>query len=36
LPEVRTHSLHDPVASERREVGDHFLDGTYPPFTLYT
>jgi alkylation response protein AidB-like acyl-CoA dehydrogenase len=33
---VRTHTLHDPVAYKRREVGDHFLNGTYPPFTLYT
>ncbi|HLU58023.1 MAG TPA: acyl-CoA dehydrogenase family protein [Pseudonocardia sp.] len=33
---VRTHTLHDPVAYKRREVGDHFLNGTYPEFTLYT
>jgi alkylation response protein AidB-like acyl-CoA dehydrogenase len=33
---VRTHTLHDPVAYKRREVGDHYLNGTYPPFTLYT
>jgi hypothetical protein len=33
---VRTHALHDPVAYKRREVGDHFLNGTHPPFTLYT
>jgi len=33
---VRTHTLHDPVAYKRREVGDHFLTGTYPDFTLYT
>jgi alkylation response protein AidB-like acyl-CoA dehydrogenase len=33
---VRTHTLHDPVAYRRREVGDHYLNGTYPPFTLYT
>jgi alkylation response protein AidB-like acyl-CoA dehydrogenase len=33
---VRTHTLHDPVAYKRREVGDHFLNGTHPPFTLYT
>lgn len=33
---VRTHTLHDPVAYKRREVGEHYLGGTYPPFTLYT
>jgi len=33
---VRTHTLHDPVAYKRREVGDHYLGGAYPPFTLYT
>jgi alkylation response protein AidB-like acyl-CoA dehydrogenase len=33
---VRTHTLHDPVAYKRREVGDHFLNGTLPEFTLYT
>lgn len=33
---VRTHTLHDPVAYKQREVGDHFLNGTLPPFTLYT
>ncbi len=33
---VRTHTLHDPVAYKRREVGEHFLNGTHPPFTLYT
>jgi alkylation response protein AidB-like acyl-CoA dehydrogenase len=33
---VRTHTLHDPVAYKRREVGDHFLNGTVPEFTLYT
>jgi alkylation response protein AidB-like acyl-CoA dehydrogenase len=33
---VRTHTLHDPVAYKRREVGDHFLNGTHPAFTLYT
>ncbi|GAA0946321.1 acyl-CoA dehydrogenase family protein [Pseudonocardia zijingensis] len=33
---VRTHTLHDPVAYKRREVGDHFLNGTHPEFTLYT
>ncbi len=33
---VRTHTLHDPVAYKRREVGEHYVSGTYPPFTLYT
>ncbi|HEX4248948.1 MAG TPA: acyl-CoA dehydrogenase family protein [Pseudonocardia sp.] len=33
---VRTHTLHDPVAYKQREVGDHFLNGSHPPFTLYT
>lgn len=33
---VRTHTLHDPVAYKLREVGDHFLNGSHPPFTLYT
>lgn len=33
---VRTHTLHDPVQYKAREVGDHFLNGTHPEFTLYT
>lgn len=33
---VRTHTLHDPVAYKRREVGDHYLNGALPDFTLYT
>jgi alkylation response protein AidB-like acyl-CoA dehydrogenase len=33
---VRTHTLHDPVAYKRREVGDHYLNGRVPEFTLYT
>jgi alkylation response protein AidB-like acyl-CoA dehydrogenase len=33
---VRTHTLHDPVAYKRREVGDHYLTGRTPDFTLYT
>lgn len=33
---VRTHTLHDPVTYKRREVGDHYLNGTVPSFTLYT
>jgi alkylation response protein AidB-like acyl-CoA dehydrogenase len=32
---VRTHTLHDPVAYKRREVGDHYLTGRVPEFTLY-
>ena len=33
---VRTHTLHDPVAYKRREVGDYYLTGRTPEFTLYT
>ncbi|MCI9886938.1 acyl-CoA dehydrogenase family protein [Micrococcales bacterium 31B] len=33
---VRTHSLHDPVAYKKREVGDHFVNGTHVAFSLYT
>lgn len=33
---VRTHTVHDPVSYKRREVGDHYLNGTVPAFTLYT
>jgi len=33
---VRTHTLHDPVAYKRREVGLHYLTGQTPDFTLYT
>jgi len=33
---VRTHTLHDPVQHKAREVGDHFLTGAHPEFTLYT
>jgi len=33
---VRTHTLHDPVQYKAREVGDHFVNGTHPEFTLYT
>jgi alkylation response protein AidB-like acyl-CoA dehydrogenase len=33
---VRTHTLHDPVAYKRREVGAHYLTGQVPGFTLYT
>lgn len=34
--DVRTHTLHDPVAYKQREVGANFLTGADPPFTLYT
>ncbi|MGD9695347.1 MAG: acyl-CoA dehydrogenase family protein [Thermoleophilia bacterium] len=33
---VRTHTLHDPVAYKRREVGERYLNGRLPEFTLYT
>src|SRR5690606_21021085 len=33
---VRTHTLHDPAAYKRREVGDHFRSGTSPEFALST
>ena len=33
---VRTHTLHNPVAYRRREVGNHYLTGHAPEFTLYT
>ncbi|GAA3109367.1 monooxygenase [Pseudonocardia yunnanensis] len=33
---ARTHTLHDPVVYKQREVGEHFLTGTYPPFTVYS
>ncbi len=33
---ARTHTLHDPVAYKAREVGDHFVNGAHPAFTLYT
>jgi alkylation response protein AidB-like acyl-CoA dehydrogenase len=33
---VRTHTLHDPVAYKRHEVGEHYLTGKTPSFTLYT
>ncbi|WP_432502554.1 acyl-CoA dehydrogenase family protein [Kineococcus arenarius] len=33
---VRTHTLHDPVQYKAREVGNHFLTGAHPAFTLYT
>ncbi|WP_037344455.1 acyl-CoA dehydrogenase family protein [Sciscionella sediminilitoris] len=33
---VRTHTLHDPVAYKRRELGAHYLTGAVPEFSLYT
>ncbi|MFF7353891.1 acyl-CoA dehydrogenase family protein [Streptomyces filipinensis] len=31
---ARTHTLREPVAHRLREVGDYFLNGAHPPFTL--
>lgn len=31
---ARTHTLYEPGAHRLREVGDYFLDGAHPPFTL--
>lgn len=33
---ARTLTLHDPVVYKAREVGEHFLTGSYPPFTGYS
>jgi alkylation response protein AidB-like acyl-CoA dehydrogenase len=33
---ARTLTLHDPVTYKAREVGEHFLTGSYPPFTGYS
>jgi alkylation response protein AidB-like acyl-CoA dehydrogenase len=33
---LRTHSLHDPIAYKRREVGRHVLLGEIPEPTWYT
>jgi len=33
---VRRVIIYDPVAYKRREVGDHYLTGHAPEFTLYT
>ncbi len=33
---VRTHTLHDPVAYKYREVGDFYLNDRVPDFSLYT
>ncbi len=32
---VRTHTVHDPVAYKAREVGDFLLNGRGPEFSLY-
>ncbi|WP_078917438.1 acyl-CoA dehydrogenase family protein [Streptomyces sp. NRRL S-813] len=32
--DARTHTLREPVAPRLREVGDYFLNGAHPPFTL--
>ncbi|KAM0186136.1 hypothetical protein ACHAPI_011826 [Fusarium lateritium] len=34
--DLRTHSLHDPVAYKNRELGRYFLLGEYPELTWYT
>ncbi|MFG2029911.1 acyl-CoA dehydrogenase family protein [Streptomyces sp. NPDC048825] len=31
---ARTHTLREPVGDRLREVGDYFLNGAHPPFTL--
>jgi alkylation response protein AidB-like acyl-CoA dehydrogenase len=33
---ARTHTLHDPIAYKEREVGAHFVDGTYPGFSVFS
>ncbi len=33
---VRTHTLHDPVAYKRREIGRHVLTGELPQPTWYS
>ncbi|MCF2538207.1 hypothetical protein K6168_21480 [Streptomyces sp. FB2] len=32
--DTRTHTLREPVAHRVREIGDYFLNGAHPPFTL--
>ncbi|MGW5032862.1 acyl-CoA dehydrogenase family protein [Streptomyces nigra] len=32
--DTRTHTLREPVAHRMREIGDYFLNGAHPPFTL--
>ncbi|MER6563867.1 acyl-CoA dehydrogenase, partial [Streptomyces sp. NPDC001027] len=31
---ARAHTLHEPVSHRLRDVGDYFLNGAHPPFTL--
>ncbi|MFI6937859.1 acyl-CoA dehydrogenase family protein [Streptomyces sp. NPDC050418] len=31
---VRTHTLYEPVTHRLRDVGDYYLNGSHPPFTL--
>ncbi|MEU8592021.1 acyl-CoA dehydrogenase family protein [Streptomyces sp. NPDC048664] len=31
---ARTHAVHEPAARRLRDVGDYFLNGAHPPFTL--
>jgi hypothetical protein len=33
---VRTHTLHDPVLYEAREIGEYFLSQRPPEFTFYS
>ena len=33
---LRTHTVHDPVAYKAREIGDWTLNHTAPAFTLYS
>ena len=33
---LRTHSLHDPIAYKKREVGDYVLRNEVPEPTWYT
>ncbi|MGV9608007.1 acyl-CoA dehydrogenase family protein [Streptomyces sp. NPDC003631] len=32
--DARTHTLYEPVAHRLRDVGDYFLNGAHPPFSL--
>lgn len=32
--DTRTHTLREPTAHRLREIGDYFLNGAHPPFTL--
>lgn len=33
---ARTHTLREPVGDRLRDVGDYYLNGAHPPFTLST